>query len=163
MMKVKVDTDAVMKKMRRMVSLAGDLRPVLLQLLGNPGDKNPMTVIGGINQTFVTQGGSTPNGWRPLSKRYEELKAKKYPGSTMLIGSGRMYRSLVGSEAETVKILTNRGLTYGTVVPYAGYHQSTAARSKLPRRPFLDVLPIQRATWNKLIAEYLEELTGAVK
>ncbi len=158
MIKVKVDDAKVMASLNQIIRLSGDLRPVLLQILGQPGDKNPMTIIGGINKSFVTQSGNNNTGpWRPLNREYAKRKNKKYPGKSMLIATSRLYKSYMGLGNENVKILTTRNLTWGTVVPYAGYHQSDKPRTRLPRRPTLDVNNKQLKMWNVLLTAYITE------
>lgn len=160
MIKASIDSAQVTKMFNKLTDLSKDLRPVLLQILGQPADKNLNTIRGSINAAFVTQGGSTAFGsWKPLSRAYQERKNKKYPGKTILVASGRLYQSLVSAGSnDTVQILTTRSLSYGTVVPYAGYHQSTKSRVRIPRRPYMDITQNQLTQWKLLITNYLEQV-----
>lgn len=81
-------------------------------------------------EVFASQGGAINEPWPRLSPRYEAVKARKYPGSPMLVRTGLMQRSF--------KYLSTSNLArvYNTA-GYFKYHQSTEARTKIPRRAMM--------------------------
>jgi phage gpG-like protein len=90
-----------------------------------------------IEGAFQSEGALTDFGaWAPLSRAYARWKARNYPGAPILTRTGALRRSLTAPNAPGSRtIITKESLTIGTSIPYAIYHQSTAPRKKLPRRP----------------------------
>src|SRR5271169_6236326 len=119
MVTANVNIEGALKKLVRITQLSNDLRPVLEVIRGKSADTNPYTIIGGINTAFATQSQGTT--WKELNEKYFKRKQTKYPGTTTLIASKKLYQSLVQPGADgNVEILTYKTLVYGTVVPYAG-------------------------------------------
>lgn len=78
-------------------------------------------------EAFASQGGIFGKVWKPLSPVYAAWKAKHYPGRPPLELTGTMRRSFRFSTSNTSATITNTSNHYK-------YHQSSAPRSKLPRR-----------------------------
>jgi phage gpG-like protein len=75
--------------------------------------------------------------------RYAKLKEKtvgfKYP---LLFRSGKLAASLLSKDATgSVAIVGQASLIIGTTIAYGIYHQSDAARKKIPQRKFLFIGP----------------------
>lgn len=161
-MKMSIRADALYKRLARMNDLAQDARPILLTILDTPFSTNPLSIIGGFGAAFVSQGASLGKQWEKLSPRYAEWKARVYGPATILYRTGRLFYSLAQGTEETVKILGPRSLSYGTTVPYAMYHQSEAARHRLPRRQFSKITDDQREAWKILIKKYFATARGSL-
>lgn len=88
---------------------------------------------------FATQGASLGEPWKPLSPEYARWKEKRYPGRGILVRTGKMQRSFQ----------TRAGPLEGEIwnpTPYFKYHQSNAARSRIPRRMMLYITnPVKAA------------------
>lgn len=86
-----------------------------------------------IRQTFATEGDAGPGKWAPLSEKYAEWKAKRFPGKTILERTGKLMASLTERKAEgSVFEASPKSLTIGTSVRYAIYHQ--AGTGRMPQR-----------------------------
>lgn len=84
-------------------------------------------------QAFASQGGVYGDEWQTLSPAYAKYKTKKYRGSRgLLVATGDMQRSFTFSS-------TKNSVTIGNDSPVFAYHQSTQARTKMPRRQMLGV------------------------
>lgn len=77
-------------------------------------------------------------GWDELSPKYAAWKAKKFPGSPLLVRTSRMVSGLVSSLAPTaLRSKDQTRMEYGTRgVEYASFHQF--GTRKMPARPFMD-------------------------
>ncbi len=85
---------------------------------------------------FQSEGAEGGEKWQDLSPAYADWKEAHYPGRRILERTGDLERSLTsGSDPNAIKREGVRTLTLGSKVPYAIYHQSPAARKRLPRRP----------------------------
>ena len=82
-------------------------------------------------QVFASQGGAIGERWDPLKQSTKNRKAKLYPGAQPLVATGTMQGSF---EAE---FPDPNSVVIGNSAPYFKYHQSKAARSKLPRRTMM--------------------------
>lgn len=103
-------------------------------------------------EIFSTQGRGR---WPPLSPATQKARARRWgyyrqapaagvaPEGPALMWTGRLRDSLADPRgrggADAVIRMAPTQLEQGTKVPYAIYHQSQGARSRLPRRPFLDL------------------------
>lgn len=151
MITAKFDVTGVVKRIEKLVSQSGNLGGVFDKIVGPPGDTNQFTIRGGFAATFYGKGSNLGTQWAPLNAKYFERKQKKYPGMTTLIASGNLFQSLNNSNFYTVDVRTKTTLSYGTIVPYAIYHQSDGPRKSLPRRQFMGPTPEQIARWKVLI------------
>lgn len=82
-------------------------------------------------ERFAAQG----PGWAPLSPRYAEYKATRFPGGGILRASDRLYRSLTTETEDSIRKATDSGMQFGTRVPYANRHNRGTAG--MPKREFL--------------------------
>lgn len=76
---------------------------------------------------FETEGEAIDEVWAPLSPAYAKQKERIYPGETILTASGLMRESFTS-------LVDPTSLTIGNAMEYFKYHQSSAPRTKLPRR-----------------------------
>jgi hypothetical protein len=79
---------------------------------------------------FASEGGALGEPWRDLTRAYEERKAKKWRGRGILVASGTMRDSFYEVHDKMSVLISNDA-------PQFIYHQSTAPRKKLPRRPMI--------------------------
>jgi phage gpG-like protein len=84
---------------------------------------------------FESQGGAGEHGeWDPLTEDYAKAKAKKYGEQPILRANGRLARSLTDSSSgDAVRIYQKLSMTFGSSLPYAGYHQAGYRKSHLGR------------------------------
>jgi phage gpG-like protein len=74
------------------------------------------------------------------------------------LGNDTLVNSVTQPDAEyQIKHVTNDQVILGTDRPYAGAHQYGSSARKIPARPFLSIIPSDRARWNRWIAERLME------
>lgn len=85
-------------------------------------------------QTFTDQGGNLGTPWQQLSAATQIQKIKHYPeyAAVPLMRTGDMSRSFTYKAEE-------RGVEVVNTAPHFKYHQSTAPRKKLPRRPMFAI------------------------
>lgn len=77
-----------------------------------------------IKAQFDSEGGTGKSGkWAPLTPKYAAIKAKKYPGGSILVATGAMRSSLTSGGANSIYEETAQELTIGTSDPKAAYHQ----------------------------------------
>lgn len=157
MTQAEVDISQVMAMLQRVLSRSRDVSGALIKILGENDPQNPMTVIGGINAAFVTKGVSIGRAWESLSLKYARWKAKKFPGKPMLVRTGLMYYSVTtpGSTGN-VRMVQPTKLIWGTLVPYAVYHQSDQPRTRMPYRPFMSITQKQSDLWGLMISDYIQ-------
>jgi hypothetical protein len=104
-----------------------------------------------IFRNFITEGRSANRPFTPINHGYARAKARlhsrqpaQYPGTTILVRTGRLLNSLTsqGGTRDTVLSVTRTGLTYGTRVPW-GAKQAKLGRnaiqiSRLGRRAIVE-------------------------
>jgi phage gpG-like protein len=81
-------------------------------------------------QVFASRGSVIGQPWAPLNPTYAAHKARLYPGRPPLVRTGLMQRSFTSDPSKMQ-------VTIGNSAPYFQYHQSSAERSKLPRRAMI--------------------------
>lgn len=89
---------------------------------------------------FVTEGGHASGGWPPLadSTNRDRVRQGFPPVHPIMRRTERLLRSLtVRGDSEHVEEASGDSLRFGTLVPYAVYHQSSAPRHKIPYRPLV--------------------------
>jgi phage gpG-like protein len=91
--------------------------------------------------------------WAPLSPRYAEQKAEKYPGTKILERTGLMRRSFKTLVSSTSATLWNP-------TTYFAFHQSNKARRRLPRRLMMKIDDARRKEILRFFTEYLNEVRG---
>lgn len=108
----------------------------------------------GTKQRFDTQGGDV-GGWKPLSPAYAAWKARRYPGMPILVATGELRHSLVDEGGfGAIEEVSSMGLTYGTQVPYARYHQFGTGR--MPARPVLAMDEAARQGMGERLTMYMK-------
>lgn len=90
---------------------------------------------------FAGEGVGPHGRWAALSPAYAERKAVLAPGRKILAFSGRLRGALTRKNSPySLRVVTGDQFAYGTKgVPYAIYHQSMRPRTKLKRRPPIDL------------------------
>lgn len=104
-------------------------------------------------EQFGTEGRRGGSGWSPLSPEYGRWKARVRPGKSILEFDGLLRDSLT-KRPFGVDEITGTGMTVGTGVPYAPYHQN--GTEKLPARQIL-AKPTREDTklWAKMMQEFI--------
>ena len=83
-------------------------------------------------RVFASRGQLLGEPWPRLSDDYAGQKAKSYPGRPTLVRTGQMQR---GFDFQA----TNMSVTISNNDPKFKYHQSSAPRTKIPRRAMIGV------------------------
>ena len=99
-----------------------------------------------LRETFAQEG----PGWQPLA--LSTLRSRLYPGLPILQQTGALMDSIVNNPV--IRISQNE-LTYGTVNPYAQYHEQ--GTSRMPARSFLG--PATRASMREIRQKYVTYIT----
>lgn len=113
----------------------------------------------GERELFRTEGKGTSGlfgtgKWKKLSPAYAKQKARKFKGRGILVATGNLFGSLTrGSHANHFFVASKKGMTIGTAVPYAKFHQ-TGTR-KMPKRKIIHLTKEQKRRWPRLIQEYV--------
>jgi phage gpG-like protein len=100
--------------------------------------KSAMGSIGKDLKTYYSSVGLSSQGgvfgakWQPLNRKYALRKAKKYPGRSPLVASGRLQRGYSYDAGQQSVYVSND-------TPYFKYHQSSAPRTKMPRRQSIGI------------------------
>lgn len=77
-----------------------------------------------IKAQFDSEGGSGRSGkWAPLTPKYAAIKAKKYPGGSILVATGALRASLTSGGPNAIYEESSQELTIGTKDQKAGFHQ----------------------------------------
>ncbi len=90
---------------------------------------------------FSQQGAHTGAKWAPLSPAYAAWKSKRYPGKPIMELTGDLKKSLT-NRSFGVERITNLGMTVGTDIPYAIYHQRDTPI--MPKRELIGPPPMMR-------------------
>lgn len=109
-------------------------------------------------------------GYSPYAKKKQAEFGSAYP---MLVRYGILMESMTNpSDHDAInKILNKNTLILGTSVPYGVYHQSSAARKKIPFRPFMflggeqqapDSLQTRRDNWIKMVEKFVLDKSSTV-
>jgi phage gpG-like protein len=104
-------------------------------------------------RNFASEG--RPESWAALSPGYAKWKAKHYPGKPIMQRTRRLIRSLTGvgqaSAQDTIKDIKPLSAEFGTMVPYATYHQQGRG---VPRRKVVQLTEGNRRFWARIIHEW---------
>lgn len=139
---------AVQAKLRKLGSSLYDLKASMADIGRDAADYYA-------NQGFGSQGGVFGQSWRPLSVRYAAKKAGTYPGRPPLIATGKMKNSFTYSSTPSSVLVSN-------TAPQFKYHQSSAPRSKIPRRVMMGVNePVKRIVRETIQAEITRKIRVA--
>lgn len=95
------------------------------------------------NSVRVTPNKRSGSGFDQSKSPYQRAKIKAvgfdYP---LLVRSGALSNSLLGPNNKgSISLITKLSLAFGTSIKYGIYHQSDAARKKIPLRKFLFIGP----------------------
>jgi hypothetical protein len=94
--------------------------------------------------------------WKPLSARYEAWKRRKVGDKPILQFSGAMYDDLTGASPGSMRV-TRTDLTLKTPRSGNRWKLHAEGRGKRPKRnPISPALRIRRATWSKIMREWLK-------
>lgn len=125
-MRLEVTGDAKLTAMLTGLSLdMRDLRPAMDEV----GRSAVKTFSGPV---FTSRGQFIGEAWPRLSDNYAAQKAKRYAGRPVLVRTGQMQRSFKHDADST-------SVTIGNTDPKFKYHQSSASRSKIPRRAMIGI------------------------
>jgi phage gpG-like protein len=152
---VKMNANQLIKKIDRMIDLKHNWRPLFDVILGDVNSAIDWTLRGAILRRFTSETSPKGSPWKDLNPVYAKRKAIKWPGSTKLIASGDLFESLVSTSAKSVVQMSETKLTYGTIVPYAGYLQF--GTKFMPARPMMGLSSIQKSKYKKLISQYVSQ------
>ena len=107
------------------------------------------------NQAFASQGGVFGGRWASLSPRYAAIKAVLYPGRPMMVRTGKMQDSFTYAAS-------SKEVLIGNSAPQFKYHQSTAPRSKMPRRAMMGVNdPVRKMVRTIIEADVRKKMRAA--
>jgi phage gpG-like protein len=107
---------------------------------------------------FEGQGIGPSGKWAPLADSTKEAKARAGLDPRILIATERLFKSLTDeSDADHVYFTTADSMRIGSAVGYGKFHQSREARSRLPRRPPVDLKESTKKKWVKYIQGWLVE------
>lgn len=81
-------------------------------------------------QQFSSQG-KFSGGWWPLADSTVQRKGH----DTILLDTGRLWDSLTGGNADSIREIGDDAMAFGTTVPYAGVHQTGGDPHPTQRRP----------------------------
>lgn len=109
------------------------------------------------SEQFKSEGAKGRTGkWKELTKDYAKRKAIEYPGTTILVRTGKLESSLTSKTNETVLIKEKQEFGFGTKLFYAVYHQT--GTKKMPARPPISFADDQRTRLTKEIQKGLLEI-----
>lgn len=143
-MKIELKGDDQVKKM--LTNLGLDLRN--LRGAMNEVGRDAVKYFGG--PVFVSRGSAIGEPWQRLSNRYAAQKAKRYAGRPLLVRTGTMQRSFNYSSTGTSVLIFNTDRKFV-------YHQSSAARSKIPRRAMIGIYNGMQADVTATIAKVIAQ------
>lgn len=87
-------------------------------------------------QNFASEGAHGGAPWQGLAASTQADRRRNgfNPGHPILKRSGALEYSLTGITSDSLIVETATSFRFGSFVPWFPYHQSTAPRSRLPRR-----------------------------
>mgnify|MGYP001558528499 CR=1 FL=1 len=88
---------------------------------------------GAVGEQFGTTGRRGGSEWVKLSPKYKAWKDWHYPGRPILVRTGDLKQSLVEFGGNHIFRAERTSMTFGSRIPYAGYHQS--GTRTMPSRP----------------------------
>lgn len=144
-------TERVIDRLIRVERAATDLTPVWPAVV--------MAFRAIERRAFDTEGGSTDDGaWAELAERTQRERARKGFGAAhpILARTHALERALtLGVGAYERMTPTSLQIQLGSEVDYFKYHQSTAPRTKLPRRAPVSLTEADRQTLMRPIRLYV--------
>lgn len=109
------------------------------------------------NTAFASQGGVFGKVWARLRPSTINYKSKNYPQyvNAPLLATGAMRDGFTYTPGQTSVLITN-------TAPYYKYHQSTAQRSKLPRRQMAGInQPVKEIVRERLREDIKKKIRSA--
>ncbi len=101
---------------------------------------------------FDSEGQALGSRWRPLSPEYAAAKSRDYPGTPILVRTGRLRSSL--TERPTVRFRGNT-MEIGTNVPYSEWNQRGVPQNGLPARRHVGLTIGDRSAWVNDVRQYI--------
>lgn len=133
---------------------ARDLRSVYQRILR---DLRQMEV-----HEFASEGSFFGEAWSELSPAYAAWKRKRFPGRKILVRTGRLRSSVVQQTGDSIAEVSKKGLVFGTLVEYAGYHDRCHAAGDdlqfgdgASLRPFLGMTEEMDDRYSGWISDYI--------
>lgn len=109
---------------------------------------------------FEGQGVGPSGPWAPLAPSTAAAKARLGIDSRILYGAtGNLMASLTGSGSDAVYTKAADSVVFGSNTDYGKYHQSRQPRTRLKRRPVIDLSDATKTSWLKILQRHL--MTGA--
>jgi len=107
-----------------------------------------------IEKNFDTEGKHASGGWPELaeSTRLQKDAAGWSPG-TILRATNDLFNSLTQEGDENMVLILGEGLTFGSSVPYGGFHQQ--GTRKMPMRKPLEFPEVEKVGWMKQLQRYI--------
>lgn len=109
-----------------------------------------------VSDQFRTEGGRSGSPWRPLNPTYAAWKESQVGPEPILVFRGWMRRTMTSRSAVTV---SRKRMVYRPVGPHsdiAGYHQHGSGHN--PRRKMVDLTTADKRGWERIFAEWINEL-----
>lgn len=106
---------------------------------------------------FETEGGARSGGWVPLKPETLAAKQNKGLDSRILHATLALSKSFESGDPGHIQVMTPQTMEWGSKVPYGVYHQSTAPRRVLPRRPIIDFTELDRQSFVKTLQRWVVE------
>jgi phage gpG-like protein len=107
-----------------------------------------------LRQLFEKEGARGGPRWAKLTKAYKAWKDSNYPGRPILVLTGALKESLTEEDGDHIFEPDRLGMTLGTSVPYARYHQ-TGTRTMRPRPPIRFLRKEDGVAVARLMMEYI--------
>jgi phage gpG-like protein len=103
---------------------------------------------------FLSQGRRGGGSWAELSEGWALAKAKRGLDPRILFAKHPLVDSLTDrGDPNQILEITNKGIRYGSSVPYADVHQYGSAR--VPARPFIQFVAGDYDRWSEIITGYI--------
>jgi len=136
-----------------------DLRPVWEDLYDDflQGERSLFAAEGNVgSRTREMESSGAWGLWEPLNEDYAKRKQAQGYGTKILVRTGRLKESLTErSHADAVFQSRELGMSLGTKVPYAGYHQT--GTSRMPAREPIRINESKARRWMRLIQQFILE------
>ena len=153
---VSVQTKQIMQNWQDCLNMVNDYRPLFRIILGNVNDTRPWTFRGSVAKAFVAKTSPLGDRWPELAQTTQKYKEKFFAGAPMMVRTGALFNSLVGTGKGSTVVMDRKSLVFGTTIEYAKYHNdANAARTKIPLRQFLSVSQEQKEAIGNLVKKYV--------
>jgi phage gpG-like protein len=140
--------DVFSRELLRFSDRAEDMRPAFA-LIHN-------SFLGVERRQFSTEGTAYSGGWAPLAESTRHYKERHGLDPRILHATLALRDSLTSpNNAGHIYQVTRDSMFVGSSVPYGVFHQSRAPRTRLPRRPPVQLSEDVKKRWVKIIQSYL--------